>query len=85
MASPYLDMCDFLISLIGESSKFLTGRPRGDPYEPLATSHLQKKLPNGSFFLHFPITYDIINKLELCQAPNPSAGRVICPKEEVIS
>jgi hypothetical protein len=35
--------------------------------------------------LHFPITYDIINKLELCQAPNPSAGRVICPKEEVIS
>ena len=85
MASPYLDMCDFLISLIGESSKFLTGRPRGDPYSHWLRATYKKKLPNGSFFLHFPITYDIINKLELCQAPNPSAGRVICPKEEVIS
>ncbi len=28
---------------------------------------------------------DIMIKLELHQAPNPSAGRVICPKEEVIS
>ena len=58
------------------------------PYDSRFTSYellTRKKLPNGSFFLHFPITYDIINKLELCQAPNPSAGRVICPKEEVIS
>lgn len=29
--------------------------------------------------------YDIIKKLELHQAPNPSLGRVISPKEEVIS
>lgn len=38
-----------------------------------------------SFFLHSYEAYDIIKKLDLCQAPNPSAGRVICPKEEVIS
>ena len=39
VASPSQDTCDFLTSLLGEASRFLTGRPRGDPYSAKKPPH----------------------------------------------